>query len=232
MKKILFASVAALALGLAPASAADLAARTYTKAPAAAFNPGINWSGFYIGAMGGYGWSNQVSASIAGLGGVTVDTDELKGGFGGGTIGYNWQAPGSNLVWGLEVDAAGGSISASETVFGITGRDRINALGSVTGRLGVAFQSALLYVKGGYAWANNEISGTGLGVSVSESKVHSGWTIGGGVEWMFAPAWSVKGEYMYADFSKETYGAAILPPGVDLGASIHTVKVGVNYHFN
>ena len=40
-----------------------------------------------------------------------------------------------------------------------------------------------------------------------------------------------QGEYMYADFSKERYGAAILPPGVDLGASIHTFKVGVNYHF-
>ena len=154
----------------------------------------------------------------------------MKGGFGGGTIGYNWQTPGSQFVWGLVVDAAADSIGTSASGFGVTGRDRIDALGSVTGRLGVAFDSVLLFAKGGYAWANNEISGSGFGISHSESKVHSGWTVGGGLEWMFAPAWSAKAEHMYADFSKERYGAAILSPGY-LGASIHTFKVGVNYHF-
>jgi outer membrane immunogenic protein len=111
-------------------------------------------------------------------------------------------------------------------------RDRINAMGSVTGRLGVAFDSVLLYAKGGYAWANNKVSADVAGVNVfSQTRTHSGWTVGGGLEWMFAPAWSAKAEYMYADFSKANYGAALLPPGVDVGASVHTIKVGVNYHF-
>jgi outer membrane immunogenic protein len=230
MKKILLASVAIAAMS-APSFAADLGARHYTKAPAPVVSPATNWSGFYVGAIGGYGWSNSVSASVPGVGGATVNTNALKGGFGGGTIGYNWQMPGSQFVWGLEADAAGGSIGASSTVVGFTGRDRINALGSVTGRVGVAFDSALLYVKGGYAWANNKVSASGGGLTVSESKTHSGWTIGAGVEWMFAPAWSAKAEYMYADFSKERYAANVVPPGVDIGASVHTVKVGVNYHF-
>ncbi|MBN8963628.1 MAG: porin family protein [Rhizobiales bacterium] len=225
MKKILLASVAVVAMS-APSFAADLAARPYTKAPAPVVTPATNWSGFYAGVMGGYGWSNSVSASVPGVGGGTVNTDALKGGFGGGTIGYNWQAPGSQFVWGLEVDAAGGSIGASASGLGVTVRDRINAMGSVTGRAGVAFDNVMLYAKGGYAWANNKLSVSGGGLSGSESKTHSGWTVGGGVEWMFAPAWSAKAEYMYADFSKERYAGAL-----DLGASVHTVKVGVNYHF-
>lgn len=225
MKKIALASVALVVMS-APAFAADLGARRYTKAPAPIVSPATNWSGFYVGAMGGYGWSNSVSASIPGVGGATVNTDALKGGFGGGTIGYNWQMPGSQFVWGLEVDAAGGSIGSSQAVGAVILRDRINALGSVTGRAGVAFDNVLLYAKGGYAWANNKLSVSGGGVAGSESKTHSGWTVGVGVEWMFAPAWSAKAEYMYADFSKERYAGA-----VDLGASVHTVKVGVNYHF-
>ena len=231
MKKIILASVAVVAMS-APSFAADLAARPYTKAPAPMVSPATNWSGFYVGAMGGYGWSNSVSASVGGVNLGTANADALKGGFGGGTIGYNWQAPGSQFVWGLEVDAAGGSIGYSETFGPAVVRDRINAMGSVTGRLGVAFDSVLLYAKGGYAWANNKVSADVAGVNVfSQTRTHSGWTVGGGLEWMFAPAWSAKAEYMYADFSKANYGAALLPPGVDVGASVHTIKVGVNYHF-
>lgn len=231
MKKIFLASVAIVAMS-APSFAADLGARRYTKAPAPVVSPATNWSGFYVGAMGGYGWSNSVSASIPGVGAATVNTDALKGGFGGGTIGYNWQMPGSQFVWGLEVDAAGGSIGYRETAGATVFRDRINAMGSVTGRLGVAFDSVLLYAKGGYAWANNKASVDVAGANMfSQSRTHSGWTVGGGLEWMFAPAWSAKAEYMYADFGKANYGAALLPPGVDVGASVHTVKVGVNYHF-
>jgi outer membrane immunogenic protein len=226
MKKIILASVAVVAMS-APSFAADLGARHYTKAPTPVVSPATNWSGFYVGAMGGYGWSNSVSASVPGVGGGTINTDALKGGFGGGTIGYNWQAPGSQFVWGLEVDAAGGSIGYSETFGPAVVRDRINAMGSVTGRLGVAFDSVLLYAKGGYAWANNKVSADVAGVNVfSQTRTHSGWTVGGGLEWMFAPAWSAKAEYMYADFSKERYAGL-----VDVGASVHTVKVGVNYHF-
>lgn len=210
MKKMLLATAALLAMG-ATSNAADLAARTYTKAPPAVVAPAVNWSGFYVGAMGGYGWTQTVSIDGQNF------SDELNGGFGGGTIGYNWQM-GSPWVFGIEVDAAGASIKKSAFL----AEDKIDAFGSVTGRVGYAADAVLIYAKGGFAWANNKVSALGL----SESKTHAGWTIGAGLEYMFAPAWSVKAEYMYADFGKETYLNTF-----DVGADLHTVKAGVNYHF-
>src|SRR4051794_9708884 len=199
MKKNLLANVALAALGMAgQASAADLAARPYPKAPAA-IAPGINWSGFYAGVMGGYAWNN------------------VKGGFGGGTLGYNWQAPGSTWLFGIEVDAAGSAAkdSVTEVVFGVpvTVEDKIRAFGSVTGRVGVTAGAALFYAKGGYGWANNRLSSSALGVTFAETKPHSGWTAGAGIEYMFAPNWSAKAEYMYADYGSETYLAGIAAPG-------------------
>jgi outer membrane immunogenic protein len=114
-----------------------------------------------------------------------------------------------------------------------TAEDKIRAFGSVTGRVGVTTGAALFYAKGGYAWADNRLSATVLGATViDESKVHSGWTVGVGGEYMFAPNWSAKVEYMYADYGSERYLATLLPPGVDLGLTTHSVKGGINYHFN
>ena len=94
-----------------------------------------------------------------------------SGGFGGGTIGYNWQFPGSQFVFGVEVDAAGASIKDSFTEdrggILVTEELKINSFGSVTGRAGFAMDAALLYAKGGYAWANNKASISGrAGVSI------------------------------------------------------------------
>ena len=143
MKQLLLAGVA-LSVASA-ASAADMQARPYTKAPPAIVSPAYNWSGFYIGAMGGYGWDSGTS-----------------GGFGGGTVGYNWQFPGSQFVFGLEVDAAGASIKDSLTAdlgggILLTEEIKINSFGSVTGRAGFAMDAALIYAKGGFAWANKRI---------------------------------------------------------------------------
>jgi outer membrane immunogenic protein len=117
-------------------------------------------------------------------------------------------------------------------IFPVTLEDKIRSFGSVTGRIGVTSGAALFYAKGGYAWADNRFSIAGLGGSFSESKVLSGWTVGAGVEYMFAPNWSLKGEYMYADYGSERYLTAFAPGGLELGATTHTVKGGINYHFN
>ena len=224
MKKFLLAGAALVSLGSA-ASAADLAARTYTKAPALV-SPGINWSGFYAGVMGGYAWASGAN-----------------GGFGGGTVGYNWQAPGSQFVFGIEVDAAGSSLKQTQTQFftvaGLpataSATDKVDAFGSVTGRVGVAVDASLLYFKGGYAWGDNKLTsaGTIAGTTVfssSESKLHSGYTVGAGWEYMFAPSWSLKAEYMYTALSSENYTIAgtTVPSGT---IDFSSVKVGVNYHF-
>ncbi|CCD92988.1 putative outer-membrane protein, secreted protein [Bradyrhizobium sp. ORS 375] len=214
MKKILLATVALAALA-APAAAADLAARpTYTKAPVLA--PVQTWTGFYIGAMGGYANEN-------------ADFAAMKGGFAGGTVGYNWQQ--GAVVFGLEADAAWADINATVGALGVTAESKIRDWGTVRGRIGYAFGPTLLYATGGYAWADNRISLTAPGISVSDSKFHSGWTVGAGVEYMFAPHWSLKGEYLYKSFGGESYtftGLGTLTTGT---LNVHSGQVGINYHF-
>ena len=221
MKRLLLAG-AAFSVATA-ASAADMQARPYSKAPPAMVSPAYNWSGFYVGAMGGYGWG----------------TDAGSGGFGGGTVGYNWQFPGSQFVFGVEVDAAGASIKdrfTEEVDIGVltplTQDSKINSFGSVTGRAGFAMDAVLLYAKGGFAWGNNKttMSLPEFGITSSDSHTHTGFTIGGGLEYLFTPNWSAKGEYMYTSLGSETYnllGDQLASGNIDF----HTIKVGVNYHF-
>ena len=219
MKKILLTTTGLIALGMAPAIAADLPARAYTKAPAAAIAIN-NWTGFYAGAMGGYAQENTSDAF-----------GRISGGFAGGTLGYNWQT--GNFVLGVEADAAWAdvgvkignpAIAAAET--------RIRDMGTVRGRVGYAFDQVLVYGTAGYAWADNRITLSALNVSISDSQIHSGWTVGAGVEVMFAPKWSVKAEYLYRSFQGETYFAGIAPPGLASGTlNLNSVQVGVNYHF-
>ncbi|ANW05702.1 outer membrane protein [Bradyrhizobium icense] len=219
MKKILLTTTGLIALGMAPAMAADLAARPYTKAPAAAIAIN-NWTGFYIGAMGGYAQENA-----SGVG-------SLSGGFAGGTVGYNWQT--GALVLGLEADGAWADVGATVGVLGglASVSDTIRSMGTVRGRIGYAFDQVLIYGTGGYAWADNRLTATALGVSISDSQFHSGWTVGAGVEVMFAPKWSVKAEYLYRSFESQNYFAGIIPPGIASGTlNLNSVQVGVNYHF-
>jgi outer membrane immunogenic protein len=225
MKKILLMTVGFAALGMAPAVAADLPARTYTKAPAVAPLP--TWAGFYVGAMGGY---------------AAQTDDGIKGGFAGGTIGYNWQQ--GAVVFGLEADAAWADISNSAAgfvttagglVIPVTASAKIQDWGTVRGRIGYAFGPTLLYATGGYAWADTKLSGSVPGAfSASDSQVHSGWTIGAGAEWMFAPNWSLKGEYLYKSFDSKNYTFNLLGTSATAASGsfdIHSVQVGVNYHF-
>ena len=152
MKKIAFAA-ALLALGTVSASAADLAARPYTKAPpmiAAVYD----WSGFYIGANGGWGTSRNCWTNTA-VGGVpfapaSEGCHDSDGGTIGGQIGYNWQA--GAWVFGLE---AQGDWADSRFE-----RDPVAASGQpLQGRrtrpvhrpVGYAANNVLFYVKGGAA---------------------------------------------------------------------------------
>ena len=216
MKKVLLASASLLAFGaFASASAADLAARPYTKAPVAVASV-YDWTGFYLGIVGGGAWQ--------------ADSDpKMKGGFVGGTAGYNWQT--GNVVFGVEADAAWADVSASQTLFGITASSKTDAMGTVRGRIGYAVNQVLFYGTGGYAWIDNKLSASALGVTISDSKFHSGWTVGAGVEAFFAPQWSVKGEYLYRSLGSENYFGNLGVPAASGTINFHTVQVGVNYHF-
>lgn len=226
MKKLIFA---AILLSATSASAADLPPQQPSpyRPPAAVVSPAFDWTGFYIGAMGGYGWSNNVT-----IGGIAITNPDFGGGFAGGTLGYNVQM--GQIVFGVEADAAWSDINHTETdfIFGtpLTFQDKILSFGSITARGGVAVNNVLIYGKGGYAWTDNQISASVLGLTASESHFHNGWTVGGGIEWAFAGSWSVKGEYMFAQYLSETYLASL--GGVALAANVNTVKVGINYRFN
>jgi outer membrane immunogenic protein len=184
MKRVLFGAIAAIAM-VTSASAADIvpaAPQVYAKSPVIAAPVPI-WTGFYIGAMGG--WATENNSNNSG------NTGTISGGFAGGTLGYNWQA--GQAVFGIEADAAWSNIGATlgNPAF-VAVEDRIRDLGTVRGRIGWAFDSVLLYGTGGYAWIDNRLTVTVLGVNFANSQFHSGWTAGGGLEVMFAPKWSVK----------------------------------------
>jgi outer membrane immunogenic protein len=185
-------------------------------------SPLTNWSGFYIGAMGGYGSEN------------TDDPLGIKGGFGGGTVGYNWQF--ATFVAGIEADGAFADInnSASAVVGGIpiTATAKVDALATVRGRFGVAFDQVLLYGTGGFALADTKVSASSPTVGISDTKTLTGWTAGAGVEWMFLPRWSLKAEYLYRSFSGTTFFVSQLPPGIPTGTlKINSGQFGINYHF-
>ncbi|MGY3527589.1 outer membrane immunogenic protein [Bradyrhizobium sp. USDA 4452] len=211
IRNVLLASAGMFALSaIVPAMAADMAARApYVKAPPPAAI--YNWTGFYIGGFGGYASEDS-------------GNPKMEGGFGGGTIGYNWQA--GNIVYGLEADGAWADVNASATAFGITATSKIDSLGTARGRIGFAVDKVLFYGTGGYAWADNKLTVSAGGVSVSQSNFHSGWTVGAGIEAFIAPQWSIKGEYLYRSLGGETYFGV---PSADI--NLHTVQFGVNYHF-
>lgn len=201
MRNYLLATVAMAALSTATsASAADLAARPYTKAPpliAAVYD----WSGFYIGGNGGYGTTRKCWDFIPGvIANVSEGCHDADGGTAGGQIGYRWQ----NAAWvyGLEAqgnwaDFKGSNVS---TLFPlITNRSKIDAFGLFTGQIGYAWNNTLLYVKGGAAVVSEEYTSTsnltGALLGSSSSDTRWGGTVGVGLEYGFTPNWSFAVEY-------------------------------------
>lgn len=223
MKRYVFAGLGLLALVSAvPASAADLPRQMPYKAPA--YVTGFNWTGFYVGVHGGYGW------------GSSTDDLDLRGGFVGGQVGYNWQAMGSPWVFGVEFDSAWADFGRTDTFVVPAGIVSVtsdaNYVGSFRGRVGYAFDRTMLYVTGGVGWINNEIRVNAtvgpFTAALSDSKMHVGGVVGAGLEHAFAPNWTGKVEYLYASYGSETYFSGI-GGGISAGADTHTIKVGLNY---
>ena len=227
MKKILLGA-AALAAMAAPAFAADIQPRPYTKAPAyTAPQVVYNWTGFYVGGHvgGAFAGNNSLQGSDARfLGGVQA--------------GFDYQfAP--NWVMGVEAQYSwlnGGNNNGALFPGGTLVTSNTNQLGSVTGRVGYTWGPALLYVKGGYAYSSHSetlaFNGAAQAFALNGSH-HDGYTVGTGLEYMFAQNWSGKVEYQYYDFGKTSFVAPA--PLVAFGSTRndeHTVKAGINYRFN
>jgi len=220
LKKILLSTVAFFSITTL-ASAADFPQQQPNVRAPQAVSPTYDWTGFYIGVMGGYGQSNSASVN-----GFAVTNAGLKGGFAGSTLGFNYQT--GQFVIGIEDDAAWSGIGKTWSSFGVTTQDQMLAFGSVTARAGFAANNFLIYGKGGYAYMLNEISATGFGLTAWERRLHSGWTVGGGLEYGFTSNWSAKIEYMFAQYLAAPY---VYLGGATLAADVHTVKAGINYRF-
>src|SRR5262249_15511246 len=126
-----------------------------------------------------------------------------EGGFGGGQIGYNVQR--GNLVFGIEADIQGSGIGDKGFVATLAGfKSDLDYFGTVRGRLGYALGTSLLYATGGFAYGGirNEIDTAFPVIAFKSHETATGYTIGGGWEYMFSPAWSVKAEYQYINLGK------------------------------
>jgi outer membrane immunogenic protein len=254
MKTALSAIALAAVLAAGAAQAADL---PYRKAPPPAYVPPppvMTWTGFYAGLNIGGGWQDASSSNVwnpvwagapnwgpgPGWGAWNNGNSGGSGGVvGGGQIGYNFQFS-PWLVVGVETDFQGTSIGSNGGNGGWNGwgggvdTASINWFGTVRGRLGVTFpgmSNFLIYGTGGFAYGDVQRNSWW-----NNSVVQTGWTAGGGVEWMFLPNWSVKGEYLYTEISGNQQNA-FFNPGFSLNninnrTRFHTVRAGVNYHFN
>lgn len=185
-----------------------------------------NWQGLYFGANAGYGWGNDNSAFYSGAGGG-AGTLSPDGWLAGGQVGYNAQF--NWLVLGLEADLQSADISDSSTAGFANVTTDIDWFSTVRGRIGYAAGPTLIYFTGGWAFADLNQSLTSGGVSMSKDEVASGYTLGGGIEWQFAPNWSLKTEYLYVDLGEQTLSG---PSGTyTTDTDFHTVRAGINFRF-
>lgn len=181
-----------------------------------------------------------------------------NGFIGGGQLGYNWQV--NNWVFGLEADIDGASAKADSTIGPITVggfvpqtttyHRELDWLATFRGRVGItATPALLLYATGGLAVGQTKIGNSYIcptcippassqaGTTNTSSNTSAGWTAGAGIEWMFAPNWSLKAEYLYVDLGSHdsTITYSYGPNTSSLTSSVHDrmniARGGINYHF-
>ena len=223
------------------ASAADLPARTYTKA-APVVAPVYNWTGFYIGGNVGGIWQDN-SGTTNFIQDTSLPTnpknDSVSNGavFGGVHAGYNWQV--TRWVLGVEADwdwtdvrnsfcrqTDSKSAPCADNNRGfLTYSEKTEWLASVRGRLGFAWDRVMLYATGGAAWGDVKTSinancSDGCGDSSSKinqtvnfSDTRTGWVAGAGIEAMLTPNWLLRAEYLHYDLGSANY-AAVLPSDI------------------
>jgi outer membrane immunogenic protein len=224
MKKLLLGTAALVALGMAsaPASAADLAARPYTKAPPM-IQAAYDWSGFYIGINGG--WAQSHDHRTNDTLGLNLGSYDPDGGTVGGQIGYRWQTGG--WVFGLEAQGNWADLSGSTQNLGNVANSlhsHMDAFGLFTGQIGYAWNNVLLYAKGGAAVTDRNYSfivNPGFAGAGASAGYDTRWspTVGAGLEYGFAPNWSIGVEYNHIFEDRHTVGFVSNATGLPLAAT-------------
>jgi high affinity Mn2+ porin len=193
--------LAGLALGVlsldGPAHAADMP----LKAP---HIPVYDWSGLYFGAHAGFGRGH--SHAVLSDPSVAATSNFFGGPIGGLQAGYNVQLP-SRIVLGFEADVSfsnyidGNSVISTLATAKSYVIDQMDFIGSARGRLGYAAGPWLFYATGGLAFTGERFLNTpAIGNDEKKLTMRPGWIAGGGVEYAFAPHWSMRLEYLYREF--------------------------------
>jgi outer membrane immunogenic protein len=231
-------TAAVVTLGSLPAAwGADLPGRY--EPPAPAYTTGYDWSGPYLGVHLGFGWGRGTFTDPVNTPGFSLQND-ISGVIGGGQFGYNYQY--GSMVFGFEFDISGSGMAgdATDTVTfpGDHYGTLINAVGTLTARVGYAWGNQLFYLKGGGAGADTHYEYRPIffgDVTLSQVDVTRwGWTIGVGWEYGLTPNWSAKVEYNYIDFGKDTalLDTALFPFSPTIDQQVHLFKFGLNYRLN
>jgi outer membrane immunogenic protein len=240
MKKFWMGIVASMALGAsAPALAADMAVKAPPPAPLPVL---YSWTGFYIGANGGWGNSHNCWDFVTAAG-VLIGTEgcrDRSGGLLGGQIGYRWQT--NQFVFGVEAQGDWADLSNTRVSLiapAFSTRVRTDGIGLFTGQIGWAWNAALLYVKGGAAVTGNtfDILTTVGNVSVATaSATRWGGALGVGFEYGFSPNWSVGAEYDHLWMGNANNSFSVVNPIVAgafnrISQDVDMFTLRVNYRF-
>ena len=186
-----------------------------------------SWTGLYIGLNAGYASTtvaNTLSGGASGSGSASI-----PGGMGGAQIGGNYQI--GAMVLGFEADFDGSMATKSISAGILSGTDQIPWIGTLRGRVGVAFDRFLLYATAGGA-ATQLISTVNVSAigSASTSFTHGAWTAGGGLEAAITYDLSARVEYLYVDTGNINV-AQVGPPFVTVTGRMqdNLVRAGLNY---
>ena len=212
MRPSVLLGAAATAFLSAPALAADLTTPEPLPTPQVVeATPANNWTGFYLGALGGFGWGNAATSTAGSISADGFDT--------GGYAGANWQW--GNFVVGAEGDflfpwrdGSSGGVSVDQGVNG-----------SLRARAGIALDRFLLYGTAGAAMTDLQLSGGGI----SDDQALLGWTAGAGIEGMLTNNLTARFEYRFTDYQDKTFAIGGGPINSDL--TTHTIHGGIGVKF-
>jgi outer membrane immunogenic protein len=200
------------------------------------------WTGFYIGGNLG-ATVGTASFSYSLLPPSSFSSSGVSSFIGGGQLGVDYEF-GGGVVVGAEAmfdwlaDTPTNFTASNLRVGTATGTINNRWLSTVTGKLGYAWDRLLVYGKGGGAWIGTDnsltVGATPAGVSVNSGS--QGWTAGAGVEWAFAPRWSVRAEYDFIGLQNQSFTVSGVPRTPFAGDRIsinnrnmQMITVGLNY---
>jgi high affinity Mn2+ porin len=250
----------AFAVGLSPTFGTAHAADAATPPPwsqlplKAPWQPPViqpyDWTGLYVGGHLGYagGRSNwSASPDLASSLDLFQSSDIFTGSgsyFGGLQIGYDFMLA-NRVVLGVQLDASfpgfprhgvsiGGTSIFSTPEIGLASySETVLHSGTLRGRVGYAPANWLFYATGGFAWTYNQLTLTQLADDTTDSPFlwRLGWVAGLGVEWAFAPNWTVNLEYLYTKYGN----SSVMFPNAGLqftsDLSLQQARASLNYRF-